>query len=293
VIDWTAAARATARTRGSAPRCRRDHNAERHAEVLIPKAIASGQLAAERDWLCGKNPRSFLAPRCQPTREWVDIAGRVEKILACRELRDVLRMLEKQNIDCSKPFLLGPQLFGIIHSVEARKVSLQAMSVLGGRLAEVRAHFHDASAKARALAGLVRRGPQPFVALAARDEVAETFTVFQPCPTIQSTNERAAIVPFDRLLDDVAASLDEAARKVDRRRQNQKTKNNARDAARSELRRLAITRLATAFRERFNHPCHSQIATIVEVLTGITTDQDHVKKLEKRDSVRGARGQKP
>jgi hypothetical protein len=82
----------------------------RHAEVPIPKADAFRQLAAEKDWLRGETAGSFLA-RVSPSRRMIDIAQRVEKVLAHRDLGRFLGELEKHNGDRSTPFLLAPHLY--------------------------------------------------------------------------------------------------------------------------------------------------------------------------------------
>jgi hypothetical protein len=200
-------------------------------------------------------------------------AERVEQVLACPELRNFLRVLEERNLNRSKrvsPFLLGPHLFGIIQRIEARQDNLQRMPALDRSPAELRAHFQGASVKAKALARLVRKAPQPHIALAARDDVREAFSLFSPCPTIQSPNEREAIVPLDQLLDEAAASLDLLAKNISRPR--------ARGSDQSE----AAGFLATTFRKALKKPYHSEVATIVQVLTGKVTDEDYVKKIEKR-----------
>jgi hypothetical protein len=87
-------------------------------------------------------------------------------------------------------------------------------------------------------------------------------------------------VPLDQLLNDAAAALDTAARNISRTWQHQKPSGE-------ELRRLAAGVLATTLRRNLNQPYHSHVATIVTILTGITTDEDYVKKIDKRGSVRG------
>jgi len=262
---------------------------QHHAEVLIPNADAFCQLAAEKDWLCGKNQRSLFSPLVRdPPREWTDIAKHVEEVLARPELVKFLCVLEKHNSNLLKqkvgaerkvraaPFLLGYHLFYILLNVKQRKANLAKMPVLGQQPAEIRSHFHEAAAKAKALARLVRKGPQPPVALAARHRPTETIiSLFEPCRMIRSPDRRKAIVSLDRLLDDAAASLEEVSGKISHTRWHRKT-------GRKQLRHWAIGRLASAFRERLNHPYHSHIATIVTVLTDIDTDEDYVKKIDKR-----------
>jgi hypothetical protein len=256
-----------------------------HTEVLIPKARHFDQLAEERRWLRGEIPGSFLAPRgnWRPPPEWTAFAERVEQVLARPELRNVLRVLEERNRNRSKranPFLLGPYLFSIIHRIEARREYRQQMPALGRRPAELRAHFQDASKKAKALARVVRKGPQPFTSLAARAHMTDAFKLFQPGPIIQSPKKQKSIVPLDRLLDEAAGSLDLLA------------ENISRPSARGSVKSEAAGFLAITFRNVLKKPYHSEVATIVQVLTGKDTDEDYVKKIEKRWAATG-RGQKP
>jgi hypothetical protein len=164
------------------------------------------------------------------------------------------------------------------------------MPALGRRPAELRAHFKGASAKATALARLVQKGPQPHIALAARREAFEGMMPFHPCPIIQSPNHLETIMPLHSLLKEAAASFDSVAEKIPRAQHRRK-------AARIptiDLRRLAAARLVTLFRTNLGHPYHSHVAAIVGALTGLATDPDYVKKLDKRDRRSNARsrGQK-
>jgi hypothetical protein len=216
-----------------------------------------------------------LAPRgnWRPPPGWTAFAERVEQVLAHPDLRKVLRVLEEHNRNRSKranPFLLGPHLFRIIRSEAERKSTLSKIPILQRRPAELRAHFKAASVKAKALARLVRKGPQPHIALAARHDAREAFSLFLPYQTIQSPNELEAIVPLNRLLDEAAASLDLLAKSISR--------PSARGSDQSE----AAGFLATTFRKALKKPHNSEVATIVQVLTGIPTDEDYVKKIEKR-----------
>jgi hypothetical protein len=119
-----------------------------HAEVLIPKADASCQLAVEKKWLCGKTPGSMLARQANSPSEWQDIAKRILGVLAHPKLRKTLEVLATHNqaaeaaaaashrwpqrrVIRSTPVLLGPCLFNIIHSLEARDDVLQKMPALG------------------------------------------------------------------------------------------------------------------------------------------------------------------
>jgi hypothetical protein len=226
-----------------------------------------------------------LAPRgnWRPPPQWTAVAQSVEQVLTYSELRNVLRVLEEHNRNRSKranPFLLGPHLFRIIHSEAQRKSTRSKIPILQRRPWELRAHFQVASVKVKALARLVRKGPQPRIALAAREDVTDAFALFQSCPVIRSRSESDVIVPLDQLLDEAAASLDLLA------------ENISRPSARGSYQSEAAGFLATTFRKALKKPYHSEVATIVQILTGIVTDQDYVKKIEKR-WVATVRGQNP
>ena len=201
--------------------------------------------------------------------------------MAHRDLADFLSVLEAHNDNRSKPLLLGPYLFRIIHSVEAKNDIVQRMPVLERRPSDLRDHYQSASKSAKALARLLRKGPQPSVVLSAHDEVREAFSLFQPFGVIQSPNQFEAIVPLDRLLHEAAASLDLITARIPpaiQYRKGVKAKTERLD----ELRHLAASVLATRFRQELSQPYHSHVATIVRLLTGITTDSDYVKKIDKR-----------
>jgi hypothetical protein len=251
--------------------------------VLIPTSFQ--QLPTEKAWLSGELPGSFLASHgdWRPARLWIDIATKIEKVLESCELVPVLRILEQHNIEQNNkkvrernksPLLLGPYLFRAIYSVEQKKTAIKGMPVLMRRPAELRAHFHEASTKARALARLLRKGPQPFVALALQSD--DTVTL-------------------DWVLENAAALFDAVAeRNIPRARQHRKPAKNPAIDTQSELRRLAANVLVTAFREKLNHPYYSHVAAIVTILTGIDTDADYVKKIDKRKlRATALRGQNP
>ena len=217
----------------------------------MQKASPPCQLAAEQCWLRGEMPRSLLARRYNPSPQQIDAAKQTEKVLARRELASVLRMLEQHNrqrvLERHKtPFLLAPYLFQIIISVEQRRSVRKQYPLLAQSPRKVHAHFRKVAAQARALARLLREGPQPPVA-----------------------------APLDWLLGEAAAAYDTLAEKTPPRRR-QKLPHK------SELRHRAITILCAAFRREFEHPHHAHVATIVAELTGTPIDADYVKKVEKR-----------
>lgn len=246
--------------------------------MRIPKADTFRQLAAEKRWLRGETPGSFLAAlgSHKAARQQTTIAKYIEKFLASPRLRSVVCMLEEHNRrGRSTPFLLGPLLFGVMRSIEARKDVHSRMPVLMRRPAEVRTFFRNASAKTRALAKLIQKGPQPSIALAAHDYMRQEFGLFLPFPVIQSSTGKAYIVPLDQLLKEAAVSFDEVAQKIAKR---------TKEPAAMELRRLAARRLVAAFRKQLKRPYHSHVATVVQELTDIVTDADDVKKIEKRST---------
>src|SRR5262249_10029033 len=149
---------------GSAPTFRGNHSRMHHAEVLINMAGGSSQLAAEIEWL---RQWKLLAERGnrRPLERWNSIVHQVEKALHRPELAKFLTVLEKHNSTRKTPFLLGPHLFQVVGSVEDRRTIRTNMPVLNRPPAEVRAHLQEASAKSKALAKLLRKGPQPGVAL--------------------------------------------------------------------------------------------------------------------------------
>jgi hypothetical protein len=210
------------------------------------------QLAAEQGWLRGETPRSFLAPRYNPSPQQIDAAKQAEKVLARRELASVLRMLEQHNrqrvLERHKTqFLLAPYLFHVISSVELRKSVHDQHPLLAKSPRKVHAHFRKVAAKTRDLARLIRKGPQPLIAPG---------------------------MPLDRLLNDVfAVAFTLLAEKTPpQRRQKQQ----------SELRHRAIIVFDGAFRNEWKQPHNEHVADIVTALTGIPTDADYVKKVVKR-----------
>lgn len=257
--------------------------------MLIPKANASSQLAVEEEWL------SSLACRTRLASGWKDIVQRIRDVIARPELQNVLEALATHNQNRSTPFLLAPYLFNIVLSLEMRNDNLRRMPALGRRPAELRSHFQVASAKAKALARLVRKAHQPHIVLCAHDDSREVFKLFQPCPIIQAPSQSETTVPLDWLLDAAAASFDSAAKKIPHTHHHRKAQQTLTNADRSQLRRLAARRLVSEFRRNLGSPYHSHVADIVEALTGTATDADYVKKVEMRDRHSNAksRGQKP
>ena len=145
------------------------------------------------------------------------------------------------------------------------------MPALGRRPAELRSHFTDASAKAKELARLARKAPQPHIALAAHDDIRAAFALLMPCPIIQSASQSETTVPLDWLLIEAAACFDSVAKKIPRTHHHRKAQKTRTIDNQFELKRLAAGRLVIQFRKCLGSPYHSHVADIVEALTGIAT----------------------
>jgi hypothetical protein len=243
---------------------------------------AFDQLHAETRWLRGEMPGSFLAPRknWRPSREITQTAERALEILQRHELAKFRAVLEKCNRGRGRPFLLGPYLFQIIESVEERWAMLGRYPLLGRPAAEVRDHIRHVSTDAKALASLLRKGPQPHIALSARCDAWDAFALMWRFPIIQSPSEAATIVPLDELLNSIARDL--GACKIPRAKQHNQPAKKEKRARQHELRLLAASILVEVLRRELKHPYHNHVATIAEALSGISTDADYVKKVEKR-----------
>jgi hypothetical protein len=212
------------------------------------------QLAAEQRWLHGETPRSFLAPRYNPSPQQIDAAKQAEKVLARRELGSVLRMLEQHNRQRATPFLLAPYLFQIIISVEQRKSVREQCPLLAQSPRKVHAHFRKVAAHARAFARLLREGRPPLD------------------PLLGQVTAAYDLLP---LLGEVAAAYDLLAEKTPPRRRQKLPQL-------SELRRRAVTVLCPAFYREFEQPYYAHVARVVSALTGTPIDVDHIKKIVQR-----------
>jgi hypothetical protein len=254
-------------------------------------AGGSSQLAAEIEWL---RHWKLLAERSnrRPLERWNSIVHQVEKVLHRPELARFLTVLEKHNSTRKTPFLLGPHLFQVVGSVEDRRTIRTNMPVLNRPPAEVRAHLQEGSAKSKALARLLRKGPHPGVALAARNHEWEAIKAF--APLIQSSKDCAENVPLAQLLERAAASLDFMAHQISRAKSHRQPLKHGSAATQQELRLRAASLLAEVFRRALNHPYHSHVAVIATLLSGINTNADYVKKSERREPPKTRdRGQNP
>jgi len=252
------------------------------------EASAATQLAAELKWLArGHLPMSFLAMLPEPSPAERDIAERVRGFLTDPKLVPFLRLLEQHNsrprcepgrrTPSKTPFLLGPHLHQVLTSVQARDEVRQKFPVLDQPAAEVREHLQNVSAKCNALAGLIRKGPQPYVALAGKTNTNEALKVFAPWTELfeASDGSERQVVAFTELIEWGADCFSALAGHVRRAKQNRHTDNGA-------LRMRAAEFLVDVFKRKLGHPYHAHVAIIAAIISGIPTDADFVKKVEAR-----------
>jgi hypothetical protein len=254
------------------------------------------QNATESRWLRGEMPGSYLAPGGNgiPSERMIQIAERAVEVLQRPELSECLSMLEQYNTAQQRkqkkekkrkrsPFLLGVYLFQVFDSIEGRESTLVRMPALDRPAAELRKRYQEASAKSKVLARLLRKLPQPHIALAALRGKRVAQRLLTPFSIIQSPNKSATTVSLAWLLDRAAASLNALAlEKIPRAKQNRSPAKRASEAKQRELRSLAADVLVRAFHDKLGQPYHRHVATIATVLSGINTSPDYVKKLEKR-----------
>jgi hypothetical protein len=263
-----------------------------------PEASLTVQLEVEIEWLAGRLPGSFL--RTPPELSLADreIVSRIENILRHPDLAPFLNMLERHNRNpkilpgrrLPRPgphFLLGPHLFQVLMSVEARRALRAKLPTLDKPAAEVRAHLQMVSGRCIRLANLIRKGPQPHVALAGETGANEALKVFAPWTELfeASNGSDRQVCTFAELLDKATGWFDELAGHVPRAKENIHTGNGA-------LRVRAAEFLPYVFRKRLDHPYHAHVATIATIVSGIETDADFVKKVEARQSGPNKSGQK-
>jgi hypothetical protein len=251
-------------------------------------ASAAKQLAVEIDWLAGELPGSFLRPPpLSPTQR--EIVQFVTKILRHPNLVPFLSILEHHNstprwqlgrrTPTKTRFLLGPHLYQVHSSVRARDETRRRLPVLDQPAAEIRAHFRTVAGECKTLAELLRKGPQPLVALASETRTNELLKVLNPLTELfeASDDSERQHIPFTELLERAARWFDELAAQIPRAKQNKQT-------AKGELRFRAVEFLVSVFRKRLNHPYHAHVASIATILSGIETNADFVKKVDARQT---------
>jgi len=257
-------------------------------------ASASKQLAAEMRWLL-RVEELILTKRSnsRPSESWIQIARKVEGVLKKPSMSKFLAILDQHNTELiahnrynherrNSFFLLGPQLFHVFHSVKARSAMLSKMPALNRPPAEVRAHLEEISSKCKDLARLLRKGPQPTVALAAHSDLSDAQSIILSSPIIRSASEIVTFERLDVLLRRAAAEFEATAQNISRAKQHQHPSKKANEATQLEVRSRAANQLARVFRKELRRPYHSHVATIVTLMSGVPTDDDYVKKVAKR-----------
>jgi hypothetical protein len=253
-------------------------------------AAPAAQLAAEHNWLTARHlPGSFLATLPEPSPVERDITERVREILGDPRLVAFLRILEQHNSQLREipgrrlpqkdHFLLSPHLHQVLMSVRFRTELRERLPVFDQPAAEVRKHLQKATADCKALATLIRKGPQPHVAPAGETSANEALKVFAPWTEFfeAADGSERQVVPFAELLERAATWFDALANHVARAPQNRHTGNGA-------LRMRAAEFLPGVFRKRLGHPYHAYVGTIATIVSRIPTDADFVKKVEAQQS---------
>ena len=140
------------------------------------------------------------------------------------------------------------------------------------------------SARCRRLANLIRKGPQPRVALAAESGLNEALRVLMPLTAvIEASGPEREVVPIATLLERGAAWFEALTQQVvPRSKQNRRPAARASEAYAAELRSRAAEFLVGVFGETLGHPYQGYVAIIATILSGIETDADFVKKVERR-----------
>jgi hypothetical protein len=255
-------------------------------------AGAERQLAAEIEWLdkaariewvasgdgTGFNPVPALV---QP-----ELRSRIKEILYRPELVRLLRIIEKHNSEPREVpdrrlpqkdnFLLGPHLFQALASVESQRELRQRLPMLNQPAAEVRNHLRKVAADCKALAVLVRRGPQPHVALAAGTSANEALRVFAPWTELfeAADDTERQIVAFSDLIGRAASWFDALAGHIPPRA----TQNRNTDPA--MLRRRVAEVFLHLFTERLGDPYRTHVAAITTIVSGTETHTDFVRQME-------------
>ena len=207
----------------------------------------------------------------------------------CPELAPLLSIIEQHN---SQPrevpgrrlpqkdhFLLGPHLFQVLDVGPKTQRAAPEVPILDQPAAEVREHLQKVAAGCEALAELIRKGPQPGIALGGsigRNELLRDFAVWAEVFEASEGLKYQEVISAD-LLERAAGWF--GALSMPRPGQN---RNRAyRPGA---LRMRAAEFLPGVFRKRLGHSYRAHVATIATVVSELETDEDFVKKVDRRRS---------
>jgi hypothetical protein len=273
-----------------------------------PEASPTAQLAAEIEWLVNEagtewRPRSDTAGavrvNCRPLPALVrpGLATQIEEILHRPELLPLLRIIGQHN---SRPreipgrrlpqkdnFLLGPYLFQVLISVEGRNEQRRRLPALDQPAAQVRDHLQDVAANCKNLAALIRKGPQPHVALARKTGANDLLRIFAPLTELfeASDSSERQVVALGELMARAADWFEVQADQVPRAKQNRRPSVPAAWAERADLRTRAAELLPGIFRKQLGHWYRAHVATIATIVSkGIETDADFVRKVERQQT---------
>jgi len=267
-------------------------------------AAPAKQLVAENDWLNGRHlPAAYLAMLPEPSPVEQDISERVQAILNDPRLVPLLRILEAHNnrprceperrTPSKNRFLLAPHLRAVLVSVQERNEVRRRLSALDQPAAEVRKHLQEVAADCKTLATLIRKGPQPQVALAPQSQAnaaLEVLTTWEEW--FEASGPERQVVPFATLLERGADWFRALAGRALRAEQNRRPAATAAYAIAADLRTCAAEFLPGVFRRMLGHQFHVHVATIAEVASGLATDEDFVKKVDRRRSKPNGSGDK-
>ena len=238
------------------------------------------QLAAEQRWLRGEDPRSLLREfgSHKVSALHRSIAKRVEQVLCSDDLRPCLAELEQRNTNRGAAFLLGPQLFRILLSFEAKNDACLVWPALKESAAEIRAHFKNAATRSRRLAKLIRKGPHAHIVTVKCDAFENGMSPFAPFPIIQGPREYAAPVSLAWLLDEAAKAFEQTAQHTPRPKRNQRRSAETKG---EELKALTVT-LTDVFKRELGKPYAGHVATIAKLVSGKETHEEYVNKASQR-----------
>ena len=257
-----------------------DAAAERQRTVEIEWFVK----ATRTEWLVRSDGAGFDQV---PALVRPELERRIKEILYRPELVPLLELIERHN---SQPqevrgrrlprkdnFLLGPHLFQVLVSVESRDELRQRLPVLGRPAAEGRDHMRKVAQDCQTLAAVIRKGPQPDLALAGKTSANEVLQVFVPWSGLfeASDGSEREVVAFTELIERAGGWFEKLADHVPRAKQNRHTGAGARQLRAAEF-------LVGVFRRKFGRPYHAHVATLATVISGIPTDADFVKKIEAR-----------
>jgi hypothetical protein len=252
-------------------------------------ASATVQLEAELEYLAGRLPGVVLKTPPGSFPSMKNITVRTEAILRDPEVAPLLSILGEHNRQSQlepgrrtprkNSFLLSPHLIRVLASVQARSELGQMFPVLDQPAAKIRAHFRTVAGDCKTLVELLRKGPQPHVALAGKTRTNPVLKGFPPLTDLFGASDDLGrqIISFTELLERAALWFDVRAAQIPRAKQNKQTSKGA-------LRFRAAEILVSVFRKRLNQPYYNHVAILASKISGTKTYADFVKKVDARQT---------